>query len=129
MSKIVYNACYGGFSLSDEAMKRYAEIKGITLYPEAKEFCGMSIITWWTVRPEERAGILTEEEWGKAPLEERAKSNKLHGKLSLYDRDIPRNDPALAQTVEELGEKANGRCANLAIAEVPDGGQYRIDEY
>ena len=30
MTKIVYNACYGGFSLSDEAISRYAKIKGIT---------------------------------------------------------------------------------------------------
>lgn len=28
MTKIVYNACFGGFGLSDEAMVRYAELKG-----------------------------------------------------------------------------------------------------
>lgn len=28
MTKIVYNACYGGFSLSDAAIERYAELKG-----------------------------------------------------------------------------------------------------
>ena len=28
MTKIVYNACYGGFGLSAAAMKRIAEIKG-----------------------------------------------------------------------------------------------------
>ena len=26
MTKIVFNACFGGFGLSDEAMERYAEI-------------------------------------------------------------------------------------------------------
>ena len=31
MTKIVYNACYGGFSLSHEAIMRYAEIKGINI--------------------------------------------------------------------------------------------------
>jgi hypothetical protein len=30
MTKIVYNACYGGFSLSDTAMQRYAELAGYT---------------------------------------------------------------------------------------------------
>ena len=30
MTKIVYNACYGGFGLSHEAKMRYCEIKGIT---------------------------------------------------------------------------------------------------
>lgn len=28
--KVVYNACYGGFGLSDEAIKRYWKIKGGT---------------------------------------------------------------------------------------------------
>lgn len=28
MTKIAYNACYGGFGLSDEAMTRYTELTG-----------------------------------------------------------------------------------------------------
>ena len=36
MTKVVYNACYGGFGLSDIAMTRYWELKGETK-PE----------TWW----------------------------------------------------------------------------------
>ena len=28
MTKIVYSACFGGFGLSGEAMRRYAELKG-----------------------------------------------------------------------------------------------------
>lgn len=32
MAKIVYNACYGGFGLSDAAINRYAELSGINLY-------------------------------------------------------------------------------------------------
>jgi hypothetical protein len=34
MTKVVYNACYGGFGLSAEASKRYAELKGTTLTDE-----------------------------------------------------------------------------------------------
>jgi hypothetical protein len=29
MTKIVYNACFGGFGLSDKAVARYWEIKGL----------------------------------------------------------------------------------------------------
>jgi hypothetical protein len=29
MTKVVYNACYGGFGLSAEARQRYAELKGL----------------------------------------------------------------------------------------------------
>ena len=32
MTKVVYNTCYGGFGLSDVAIKRYAELKGISIY-------------------------------------------------------------------------------------------------
>lgn len=30
MTKIVYNACYGGFGLSSTALSRYKEIKGLS---------------------------------------------------------------------------------------------------
>ena len=54
--KVVINKCYGGFGLSDAAMHRYAEIKGITLYPEK----GIMFSTYYTVpenqRVEELAG-------------------------------------------------------------------------
>lgn len=32
MNKIVYNSCFGGFSLSKKATQRYADIKGIRLF-------------------------------------------------------------------------------------------------
>ena len=38
MTKIVYNACYGGFGLSDKAVLRYAELKGLNLVKEKTEF-------------------------------------------------------------------------------------------
>jgi hypothetical protein len=34
VTKIVYNACFGGFGLSGAAMKRYAELKGYTVESE-----------------------------------------------------------------------------------------------
>jgi hypothetical protein len=52
-------------------------------------------------------------------------------KLSKWfdERDIPRNDPALVQVVEELGERAGASYSRLRIKELPDGTLYRIDEY
>lgn len=43
------------------------------------------------------------------------------------DYSIPRHNPILVQVVEELGDKASGDCAKLAIAKI--SGPYRIDEY
>jgi hypothetical protein len=91
MTKIVYNQCYGGFSLSEEAIQRYSDIKGLDL---------QNSYVW----------RYPDDEW-------------------FEDREIPRNDPALVQVVEELGEAANGPCAKLAIYELPAGTLYRIEEY
>ena len=43
--------------------------------------------------------------------------------------DIQRNDPALIEVVEELGEKADGPYSELKIVEIPDDMKWEIDEY
>jgi hypothetical protein len=121
MTKIVYNACYGGFSLSHEAIMRYAEIKGIKLYTK-KEY-GYS--HYYLCPPEEYDRINEEESANPVAPGRFERSNSLY----FSDRDFERNDPILVQVVEELGDKVNGRCAKLRIAEVPAGTLYRIDEY
>ena len=42
---------------------------------------------------------------------------------------LARDDPALVQAVEELGEEADGWLAKLRIVEVPDGVEWEIEEY
>ncbi len=95
--KVVYNDCYGGFSLSDEATERYLTLKGWTFFKEVTDFGSTLYSTpddpqWW-------------------------------------NREIERDDPTLVQVVEEMGEKANGACADLQIHDVPSGSLWRIDEY
>ena len=48
--KVVINACYGGFGLSEKAVMRYAELKGLTLYPERSPL----YTTYWLVPEGER---------------------------------------------------------------------------
>ena len=114
MTKIVYNACFGGASLSDKAVERYAEIKGITLYKGEQWFFGgphnyylCSVDVYNT-------------------LSDLEKNN-----FYFSDRDIfrDRTDPVLIQVIEELGEEANGNFADLQIRELPAGTKYHIDEY
>jgi len=77
MTKIVINACHGGFGLSDEAVERYAELKGITLGPRQKlKFGG----AYWY-----RNGIKDDDHYFSS--------------YSIEGRD----DPALIQVVEEMG--------------------------
>ena len=122
MTKVVYNACYGGFSLSREACERYWELQGREVWIENGDFMG--IFTIWLVPPEER---LEKKEWSSMSLTERLAYNKKLSEQTWYDHNVDRHDPILVQVVEELGEEADGDHAKLAIAEV--SGPYRIDEY
>lgn len=126
--KVVINKCYGGFGLSHEAVMRYFEIKGITVYPEQGKTL-WKFWTYWTVKPEDRIESKEGEDFYKLPIEERAAYNKAHSEQTIYERDIERNDPAVVQAVEELGDKANGDHAELVVVNIPDGIEYSIEEY
>lgn len=107
MKKIVINACYGRFGLSDMAMVRYCELKGITVYPE-KEKDAWGFTSYFLDSPENR---------------------KKDDYNVLFDSGINRDDPALVQVVEELGKDAHGRYSNLKIVEVTDDVSWHIAEY
>jgi hypothetical protein len=127
--KVVINRCYGGFGLSHEALLRYFEIKGITVYPEQGENC-WKYWTYWTVKPEDRMEVKEGEDFYKMSMEDRRAYNKAHSEQTVYYRDILRNDPALVQVVEELGSsKASSEHAELKIVEIPDDISWEIDEY
>ena len=122
MVRVVYNGCYGGFSLSKEACQRYWDTKGQQVWIEDGDISNM--FTVWLVSPEER---LEEKDWYSMTTEERIAYNKQYSEQTWCDRSVSRHDPILVQVVEELGDKANGAYANLCIAEVD--GKYRLDEY
>lgn len=99
MKKIVINAWYGGFNLSDKAILRYAEIKGINL-------------------------VWEDGRWGKHYYKDSVSDDN-----HFSDDDIPRDDPVLVQVVEELGHDADGHAANLKIVEIPDDVEWHIAEH
>ncbi len=125
MKKVVINVCFGGFGLSHEAILHYAKLKGLTVYPEEGKF---KFITYWTVPPNERMQPLPEP-WILNPIEDRIAYNKKNSEEIICQYDIPRNDPALVQTIEELGDVANGKYAELKIVEIPDNVEWQIEEY
>jgi hypothetical protein len=102
MTKIAYNADFGGFSLSLAAIERGREISGDPKW-------GGTI-----------AGEYYED--GSGPASSSSNFNS-------WGSDIPRTDPTLIAVIEELGKAANGRFARLKIHELPSGTKYRIDEY
>lgn len=113
--KVVINKCYGGFSLSEKGISRYAEIKELKLYRwrEKRQFFEQ----FW--------------HYSTVPVETDGEGfiSKMPETGYWSDRDIDRNDPALVQTVEELGKAADGECARLGIVEIPDGIEFSIEEY
>ena len=120
--KVVINACHGGFGLSEKAVMRYAELKGLTVYPEGTGL----FTTYWLVPEEEREDQTNFFTWS---MEEQLASNKRSVKQAWYEHKIPRDDPTLVQVVEELGADANARFAELAVVEIPDGVAWQIAEY
>ena len=122
MPKVVINRCYGGYGLSDEAVMRYAELSGITLYPQNDKFC----TSFYLCPPEEYEAIYEQERKNLDISPDRFKrSNELYFSIG----DIPRDDPTLIRVIEELGDAANGNYAELKIVEIPDGVSWEIDYY
>jgi hypothetical protein len=96
--KIVINADYGGFGLSDEAIRMYADLIGIKLYEEKG-----SSFTHFYKDPEKK-------------------------KDYFFDNDIPRDDENLVKVVQTLGFEANGRYSELKIVDIPDDVDWFIQE-
>lgn len=55
--------------------------------------------------------------------------NTLSGKSLIYCWDIERDDPHLVEVVESLGERADGRHADLRVVDIPEGVDWQIEEY
>lgn len=108
--KIVINTCFGGFSLSDEAVK--------WLETNAKD----KKLREFLAKERQKASKMSENErWG-ATIEEIMESGL------KYDFRLPRHHKDLVKVVETLKDKASGGCAQLCIAKI-NGDLYRIDGY
>ena len=97
--KVVINSDYGGFSLSDKAIRDYAQRKGITLVEKENRFGNTFFV------------------------------NSEADENYFNDREIPRNDITLVAVVESLKDEANGFCASLKVVEIPEGVDWYIEEY
>lgn len=110
MKKVVINTCFGGFGLSDEAVERWAELKGIKLSARQETKFGGS---YWYVDD-----IHDDDHYFSS-----------HSVCKYDEPGWGRDDAILVQVVEELGENANGWAAELKIVEIPDDVKWHIHEY
>lgn len=115
--KIVINKCYGGFGLSDLAYEKLIEY-GIPLKDYIQE--ERNPVTGLYDRKKTEKCIYKSDE-----------SNSYLGKYwEVWTRsDEHRTNELVVKVVEELGEKANGKYAELKVIEIPDDVQYQIEEY
>ena len=123
--KVVVNHCFGGFGLSHEAALLYAKLKGFDIYAYTREDRTDGNY-YRRVKPFEKCycPCYLKQDVGDSPS-----SEALNAVEWLSSYDIERDDPALVQAVEQLGDKADGDHAKLAVVEIPDDVAWFIDEY
>jgi hypothetical protein len=97
--EILINKCYGGYGLSDKAVRLYLTKKNIPIVVN-RQYSG-KYHTYYVV------GLNNQ----------------------FCDHHISRTDPVIIEVVRELGAKANGSSAKLEIELIPDGCKYWINEY
>ncbi len=98
--KIVINRDFGGFGLSDEAIRMYLTRTNQVWEEEVRQPSGMTL--FWL--------------------------DKANDKL-FWDGDINRNDPILVEIVEALKpKKASGQYASLKVVEIPENVVWEIKE-
>ena len=106
--KVAINRCFGGFGISNEAFEKLLDRKGIAFDK---------------VEPEEGRSFIG------ATYYEAGHSGDDKYYLSDYELTSNRSDPDLIAVIEEMGEKACGGYAEIAIVEIPDDVKWHIHEY
>ena len=133
MKKIVINTCYGGFGLSNLALKQYAALTGRMCYFFRSEGSGyynyIPVGDDYTGSFRESFDIPNPNEVLDPHRGDREKYNLIYTQHAIYDRHIERDDPNLIKVVETLGDAANGEHAELKVVEIPDNVKFEITEY
>ena len=120
--KVVINDCYGGFSLSSEAIKYLVQKKS--------ELIKAIPFQEWTEEP-------TEKDYFTIDIGDGFKAYRIAEDILLKDDIVyeyidaneNRAHPDLIEVVEKLGKEAWGDCAKLKIVEIPNDADWTICDY
>lgn len=125
MTKVVINACFGGFGLSHAAVMRYAELAGIKLLAFVNDRSSGASIMGCPLVPYDGSEEAFYISYSTAPLVD----GKIPDGAFFSEYRMERTDPHLIQVVTEMGETANGQCSSLRTVDVPDDAEWEIEEY
>jgi hypothetical protein len=126
--KIAINKCFGGFSLSEAAYEKLIEWgMPVRAYIEQPRNPKTGL---YEHVPENDGEVIFDRDLS-APGEISATMRRLSGRYweTWIRSDKSRAHPLLIRAIEELGDRASGRCAKLAVVEVPDDIEWTIEEY
>ena len=119
MGAVVYNSCFGGFSLSKKALLWLAE------HGHAEALAEIA-----TQEDQAKSSPKDEfDKWANERWQNGDTSNNPPGRYSWIPSKMNRADPLLVQCVKILRDEASGECAALSLKELPSGARYRIDAY
>ena len=129
--KVVINKCFGGFRLSNLALKRYVELKGLTPYFYEEDYSNKKFIKTSYDNKREFLTYCISEDLGDVIEHEKFWEWQEQNEEKYFcNYNIKRNDKDLIKVVEELGcEKSSGDCASLKVVEIPDGISWEINKY
>lgn len=115
MTKIVINRCFGGFGLSEAAVRAYYARKGKAVFVRK--------LTYGQSYYDEAPPV------GYGPIWFDAANKDWLNAHYLDTKKINRDDPDLVAVIEELSDEVSGRFANLQVVEIPDDVLWQIEEY
>ena len=133
--KIVLNGCYGGFSLSYEAMYLYLQAKNKEAFfyadiPVYDKNTGCLINRLYKRITLSEINQYRQSSYIYCTTEDQGEVLDWFPKNIFSSSNLDRTDPLLITIVEVMGtQAASGPYAHLCIEELPAGTQYKIDNY
>ena len=132
--KVVINKCYGGFGISQKAVKMLLKMNSTAIdkKPLEKYFGWNGIPDFKTSKRYngEKEYVFDGEHYYQTYLDYVLFDEEFSYRIKdNYEHPEIRSHPDLIKVIEELGKEANGDCAELVIVEIPDDVKYEIDEY